>query len=88
MMMVKMTKQNEGDNGNVLTTLELNDATDKAPSNDPYQGAHENMYSSFSPFLLVQVVDGNVLYWNVMRIIFLSCYLFNSGQVISGIYFI
>jgi len=39
MMMAKMTKQNEGDNGNVLTTLELNDDVDKAPSNNPYQAA-------------------------------------------------
>jgi hypothetical protein len=35
--MVKMTKQNEGNNGNVLTTLELNDVVDKAPSDNPYQ---------------------------------------------------
>jgi hypothetical protein len=41
MMMGKMTKQNEGDNGNVLTTLELNDVVDKAPSNNPYQIAHD-----------------------------------------------
>jgi len=41
MTMVKMTKQNEGDNGNVLTTLELNDAADKAPYNNPYQVAHD-----------------------------------------------
>ncbi len=32
-----MTKQNEGDNGNVLTTLELNDAADKASFDNPYQ---------------------------------------------------
>jgi hypothetical protein len=37
MMMAKMTKQNEGDNGNVLRTLELNDVVDKASSNNPYQ---------------------------------------------------
>ncbi len=40
-MMAKMTKQNEGDNGNVLTTLELNDAIDKAPSDNPYQATHD-----------------------------------------------
>jgi hypothetical protein len=39
-MMVKMTKQNEGDNGNVLITLELNDVVDKAPFDNPYQTAH------------------------------------------------
>jgi hypothetical protein len=41
MMMAKMTKQNEGDNGNVLTTLELNDVVDKALSNNPYQATHD-----------------------------------------------
>jgi hypothetical protein len=35
--MAKMTKQNEGDNGNVLTMLELNDVIDKAPFDNPYQ---------------------------------------------------
>jgi hypothetical protein len=34
-----MIKQNEGDNGNVLTMLELNDVVDKAPSDNPYQAA-------------------------------------------------
>jgi len=38
-MTAKMTKQDEGDNGNVLTTLELNDATNKAMANNPYQVA-------------------------------------------------
>ncbi len=38
--MVKTTKQNEGENGNVLTTLELNDVADKASSNNPYQATH------------------------------------------------
>ncbi len=37
-----MTKQNECNNGNVLTTLELNDATDKALSNNPYQVARDH----------------------------------------------
>jgi len=41
MTMVK-TKQNEGDNGNVWTMLELNDATDKALSNNPYQTTHDH----------------------------------------------
>jgi hypothetical protein len=40
-MMAKMTKQNEGDKGNVLTTLELYDATDKAQSDNPYQATHD-----------------------------------------------
>ncbi len=35
--MARMTKQNEGDNGNVLSMLELNDDADKAPSNNPYE---------------------------------------------------
>jgi hypothetical protein len=41
MMMAKTTKQNEGDNGNVLTTLELNDAVHKALSDNPYQAARD-----------------------------------------------
>jgi hypothetical protein len=40
-MMAKTTKQNVGDNGNVLTTLELNDAADKASFDNPYQAAHD-----------------------------------------------
>jgi hypothetical protein len=39
--MAKTTKQNEGDNGNVVTTLELNDAIDKAPSDNPYEAARD-----------------------------------------------
>jgi hypothetical protein len=41
-MMAKMTKQNEGDNGNVLTMLELNDVVDKALFDTPYQAAHDH----------------------------------------------
>jgi len=41
MMMAKTTKQNEGDNGNVLTALELNDVVDKALSDNPYQAARD-----------------------------------------------
>jgi hypothetical protein len=41
MMVAKMTKQNEGDNGNVLTTLELNDASNKAPFDNPYQATRD-----------------------------------------------
>ncbi len=40
MIMVKTIKQNEGNNGNVLTTLELNDVANKAPSDNPYQAGH------------------------------------------------
>jgi len=40
--MAKITKQNEGDNGNVLTTLELNDAANKVLSNNPYQVARDH----------------------------------------------
>jgi hypothetical protein len=39
MTMANTTKQNEGDNGNVLTMLELNDAANKALSDNPYQAA-------------------------------------------------
>ncbi len=41
MTMAKTTKQNEGDNGNVLTTLELNDVANKALSDNPHQAAHD-----------------------------------------------
>jgi hypothetical protein len=41
MTMAKTTKQNEGDNGNVLTTLELNDVADKALFDNPYQAARD-----------------------------------------------
>jgi len=40
--MAKITKQNECHNGNVLTTLELNDAANKALSNNPYQVARDH----------------------------------------------
>jgi hypothetical protein len=39
MTMAKTKKQNESDNGNVLTTLELNDVADKTLSDNPYQAA-------------------------------------------------
>jgi hypothetical protein len=41
MTMAKTTKQNEGDNDNVLTMLELNDAANKTPSDNPYQVARD-----------------------------------------------
>jgi hypothetical protein len=41
MTMAKMIKQNEGNNGNVLTTLELNDVADKSPYDNPYQATHD-----------------------------------------------
>lgn len=40
-MMAKMTKQNEGDNGNVLSMLELNDDADKALSDNLYEAARD-----------------------------------------------
>jgi hypothetical protein len=40
--MAKTTKQNEGDNGNVLTTLELNDVANKAPPDNPYETTHNH----------------------------------------------
>jgi hypothetical protein len=40
--MGKTTKQNEGDNGNVLSMLELNDDVNKAPSDNPYQATHNH----------------------------------------------
>jgi hypothetical protein len=40
--MAKTTNQNEDDNGNVFTTLELNDVANKAPSNNPYQATHDH----------------------------------------------
>ncbi len=42
MTMGKTTKQNEGDNGNVLSMLELNDDANKAPSDNPYQATHNH----------------------------------------------
>jgi hypothetical protein len=39
MTMAKTTKQNEGDNGNVLSILELNDDANKVLSYNPYQAA-------------------------------------------------
>jgi hypothetical protein len=36
-MMVKMTKQNDGDNGNNLIMLEWNDVVNKALFDNPYQ---------------------------------------------------
>jgi hypothetical protein len=41
MTMAKTTKQDEGDNGNVLTMLELNDAINKALFENPYQAARD-----------------------------------------------
>jgi hypothetical protein len=41
MTMAKTKKQNESDNGNVLTTLELNYADDKALCDNPYQAARD-----------------------------------------------
>jgi len=59
--MAKTTKQNEGDNGNALTTLELNDAIDKAPSDNPYEGARDRRIAELQKELvrvgLVEAVE-------------------------------
>jgi hypothetical protein len=59
--MAKTTKQNVGDNGNVLTMLELNDATDKAPFDNPYQAACDHRIAELQKELvrigLVEAVE-------------------------------
>jgi hypothetical protein len=48
-----MTKQNEGDNGNVLTMLELNDVTNKALSDNPYQAARDRRVPELQKELVI-----------------------------------
>jgi hypothetical protein len=59
--MAKTTKQNEGDNGNVLTTLELNDAIDKVPYDNPYEATRDRRIAELQKELvkvgLVEVVE-------------------------------
>ncbi len=59
--MAKTTKQNEGDNGNVLTTLELNDVANKAPPDNPYETTHNHRVAELQKELvkvgLAEVVD-------------------------------